>query len=199
MEVSTHFSMLKSCPEYTEIHSFNMGIEFTVFKGSQDGNIVEAKGHREVGPTQALVQISHCGVCFTDEHYRHVDQGLGHEGVGVIVELGSAAALVSDLKIGDRVGMGWMQKFCGYCRPCLTGQQVKCLNSEQFGSSNLDVGCFSTGIAWDVSALFKIPDGYPSEAVGPLMCGGASEYTSRLRGWTSIGLTRLDSCLGSSI
>lgn len=164
-----------------------MGIDFTVFKGSQSGEIVETKGHREVGPTQALVKVSHCGVCFTDEHYRHVDQGLGHEGTGVIVELGSAAEQVSELRVGDRVGMGWMQKFCGYCKPCLTGQQVKCANSEQFGSANLDVGCFSTAIVWDVSALFKIPDGYPPEAVGPLMCGGASKFTPEFRGRTSMG------------
>jgi hypothetical protein len=40
-----------------------MGIDFTVFKGSKSGEIVEAKGHRDVGPTQALVELSHCGVC----------------------------------------------------------------------------------------------------------------------------------------
>ncbi len=40
-----------------------MGIDFTVFKGSPSGEIVETKGHREVGPTQALVELSHCGVC----------------------------------------------------------------------------------------------------------------------------------------
>lgn len=40
-----------------------MGIDFTVFKGSPSGEIIEAKGHREVGPTQALVELSHCGVC----------------------------------------------------------------------------------------------------------------------------------------
>jgi hypothetical protein len=40
-----------------------MAIDFTVFKGSKSGEIVEAKGHRDVGPTQALVELSHCGVC----------------------------------------------------------------------------------------------------------------------------------------
>lgn len=40
-----------------------MGIDFTVFKGSRSGEIVESKGHREVGPTQALVELTHCGVC----------------------------------------------------------------------------------------------------------------------------------------
>lgn len=57
----------------------------------------------------------------------------------------------------------------------LAGQQFKCVNSEQFGSSNFDQGCFGTGVAWDVSTLFKIPDEISSESAGPLMCGGASK------------------------
>ncbi len=85
-----------------------MGIDFTVFKGSEDGTIVEGKGHRDVGPTEALIELTHCGVCGTDEHYKHAPMGLGHEGVGIITELGSAVSYISDLKVGDRVGMGWM-------------------------------------------------------------------------------------------
>jgi D-arabinose 1-dehydrogenase-like Zn-dependent alcohol dehydrogenase len=98
-----------------------MAIEFTVFKGSRSGDIVEAKGSREVGPTEALIKITHSGVCFTDEHYRHIDQGLGHEGVGTIVEVGSRVHEISDFKVGDRVGMGWFQKFCGHCKVCVRG------------------------------------------------------------------------------
>lgn len=51
-----------------------------------------------------------------------------------------------------------------------------CLNSEQFGSANHDVGCFGTGLARDVSALVKIPDAISSEDAGPLMCGGATVW-----------------------
>ncbi|OAP56602.1 hypothetical protein AYL99_08714 [Fonsecaea erecta] len=153
-----------------------MGIDFTVFKGSESGEIVEARGHREVGPTQALVALSHCGVCGTDSHYRHASQGLGHEGVGVIKEVGSLVEKLSDLRVGDRVGMGWLQRTCGYCKFCLTGRQFKCQNSEQFGTANLDQGCFGTGVAWDVSTLFKIPDEISSESAGPLMCGGATVW-----------------------
>ncbi|KAK4941840.1 hypothetical protein LTR10_018316 [Elasticomyces elasticus] len=169
-----------------------MGIDFKVFKGSKTGEIIEAKGHRDVGPTQALIELTHSGVCGTDEHYRHNDQGLGHEGVGIIRDVGSMVPHISDLKVGDRVGMGWMQKFCGYCKPCMTGQQFKCQNSEQFGTANLDEGCFGTGIAWDVSALFKIPDEIDSASAGPLMCAGATVwgpiYENRFRAGDRIGI-----------
>lgn len=100
-----------------------MGADFTVFKGSKNGEIVEAKGHRDPKPTEVIVKISHCGVCGTDEHFRHNDQGLGHEGVGIITEIGSAVHEVSDFKLGDRVGLGWYHKVCGYCKPCVTGNE----------------------------------------------------------------------------
>jgi D-arabinose 1-dehydrogenase-like Zn-dependent alcohol dehydrogenase len=100
------------------------GIDFTVYKGSSpDGTIIEARGHRDgLGPTEALVKITHSGVCGTDEHVRTRDQGLGHEGVGIIQDLGPAVPPEANLKVGDRVGMGLLQRFCGYCTPCLKGK-----------------------------------------------------------------------------
>lgn len=41
----------------------------------------------------------------------------------------------------------------------------------------MDQGGFSTATAWDVSALFKVPDEMASEDAGPLMCGGATVWT----------------------
>ncbi|KAH8669342.1 NADP-dependent alcohol dehydrogenase [Ilyonectria robusta] len=153
-----------------------MGIDFTVFKGSATGDIVESKGHRDPAPREVIVKISHCGVCGTDEHYRHADMGLGHEGVGIITEVGSAVHDISDLRVGDRVGMGWFHKFCGYCKACLTGRQDHCSNSTSFGTADHDQGCFGTGVAWDVSTLAKIPKEIASEDAGPLMCGGITVW-----------------------
>ena len=56
------------------------------------------------------------------------------------------------------------------------GRQNQCINSTFFGSADLDQGCFGTAVAWDVSALFKIPDEIASEDAGPLMCGGATVW-----------------------
>ncbi|KAF7546263.1 hypothetical protein G7Z17_g8569 [Cylindrodendrum hubeiense] len=153
-----------------------MGIDFTVFKGSKTGDIVESKGHRDPAPSEVIVKISHCGVCGTDEHYRHAEMGLGHEGVGIITEVGSAVHSISDFRVGDRVGLGWFHKFCGHCKACLTGRQHHCANSTSFGTADHDQGCFGTGVAWDVSTIAKIPDDIPSEFAGPLMCGGATVW-----------------------
>lgn len=45
------------------------------------------------------------GVCGTDIHYHHAGIGLGHEGAGVIVEVGPE---VTNHKVGDRVAWGWV-------------------------------------------------------------------------------------------
>jgi threonine dehydrogenase-like Zn-dependent dehydrogenase len=63
-------------------------VEFTVYKGSKDGRIVQGTTSKEVGPDEVLVRVTHSGLCGTDIHYKTADIVLGHEGVGVVEELG---------------------------------------------------------------------------------------------------------------
>jgi len=63
-------------------------VEFTVYKGSKDGRIVQGTTSKEVGPDEVLVRVTHSGLCGTDIHYKAADIVLGHEGVGVVEELG---------------------------------------------------------------------------------------------------------------
>lgn len=97
-----------------------MGIDFKTYRGSASDGIVEGTGHREsIGHTGVYVEITHSGVCGTDEHYKHADMALGHEGVGIAKEVGPG---VNTIKVGDRVGLGWVRSYCGHCQPCLTGE-----------------------------------------------------------------------------
>lgn len=59
-------------------------VEFTVFKGSKEGQIIKSTTQRELKPNEVLIKVTHSGLCGTDEHYRHEDMGLGHEGAGII-------------------------------------------------------------------------------------------------------------------
>jgi D-arabinose 1-dehydrogenase-like Zn-dependent alcohol dehydrogenase len=43
--------------------------EFTVFKGSANGTIVQDKTSRDLKHTEVLVQITHSGVCYSDQVY----------------------------------------------------------------------------------------------------------------------------------
>jgi D-arabinose 1-dehydrogenase-like Zn-dependent alcohol dehydrogenase len=54
---------------------------------------------------------------------------------------------------------------------------MACYNSIYFGSADHDQGGFGTAMAWDVSALYKIPDAITSEDAGPLMCGGVTVWS----------------------
>ena len=65
------------------------GLTFTVYKGSKDGSIVKSTTHQDgLQGDQVLLKITHSGLCGTDEHYRSVDQVLGHEGSGIVQDVG---------------------------------------------------------------------------------------------------------------
>nr|GAT60609.1 predicted protein [Mycena chlorophos] len=148
----------------------------TVFKGSASDGIVEA--HHEFAPvknTQVLVRITHSGVCGTDEHYKHADMVLGHEGVGIVDQIGEG---VTSLAVGDVVGWGYLQNSCGKCEQCLNGDDNYCREpgNEMFGFANFHQGSFGTYAVWEESYLFKIPASIPPEYAAPLMCGGATVF-----------------------
>lgn len=54
---------------------------------------------------QVFIRTTHSGVCGTDVHFHHAGIGMGHEGAGIVEELGPE---VSNINIGDRVAWGWV-------------------------------------------------------------------------------------------
>jgi dehydrogenase len=79
---------------------------------------------------QVLIKIHVSGLCYTDVHITegHLPTGafprtIGHEPAGEIVEVGSG---VTSRKIGDRVGVPWVQDSCGRCEWCQRGKPMFC-------------------------------------------------------------------------
>jgi propanol-preferring alcohol dehydrogenase len=79
---------------------------------------------------QVLLRVHCCGVCRTDLHV--VDGELpsprfplapGHQIVGTVVEVGPS---VSDLAVGQRVGVPWLGWTDGTCEFCRTGRENLC-------------------------------------------------------------------------
>ena len=69
--------------------SIEKGFTYTVYKGSKDGSIVKSTTHQDaLQGDQVLLKITHSGLCGTDEHYRSADQVLGHEGAGIVQDVG---------------------------------------------------------------------------------------------------------------
>ena len=68
-------------------------IEFQTFKGSEGGKIVKSTTTKEIKPNQVVVQVTHSGLCGTDIHYKGADMVLGHEGVGLVKDVGENVRL----------------------------------------------------------------------------------------------------------
>lgn len=107
-----------------------------VFKGIGDVRVEEVPDPRIEAPTDAIVRLTASAICGTDLHMvRGTMQGmqpgtiLGHEGVGVVEELG---ADVRNLEIGDRVVIP-ATIACGYCSYCRAGYTSQCDNSNPNG------------------------------------------------------------------
>ncbi|KAJ5151303.1 uncharacterized protein N7482_010555 [Penicillium canariense] len=151
-----------------------MSVTFEVFRGSKDGKIVADKTTRTLQPNEVYIETTHSGLCGTDEHYLRSGQALGHEGVGVVRQIGRD---VTNVKVGARVGFGYTHYVCGTCEQCLSGWDQYCENKEEYGSHDHDLGSFGEGVVWDAGCVVPIPDGYDSADAAPLMCAGATVWT----------------------
>lgn len=76
------------------------------------------------GDNEVLVKIGAAGVCHTDYDFmsREVQRVLGHEGAGVVLEIGPG---VTHVRPGDHVLLNWAQK-CGECFQCQRGNDSLC-------------------------------------------------------------------------
>ena len=76
----------------------------TTWRYSPPGDSYEQQSStRELGSREVLIKTTHSGLCYTDVQAKHRGCGLGHEGVGFVVEVGSE---VTAHEVGDRVGWG---------------------------------------------------------------------------------------------
>lgn len=148
----------------------------TVFKGSSSGKIVKAEGGKcDVRPGDVVIDIAWSGLCGTDLHYRKKDMVLGHEGVGIVSDLGDD---VTVLKKGDRVGWGYNHGSCGYCNQCWKGDDQLCSDNKLYGDADLNMGSFGDRVVLDAMFVHKIPDSLALRDAGPLQCGGATVYAA---------------------
>lgn len=128
---------------------------------------------------EILVKMEACGVCHTDLHAAHGDWPVkpklplipGHEGVGVIVEMGEG---VKSLKIGDRVGIPWLFSACGECEYCLSGRETLCPN-QQNGGYSVDGG-YAEYCKAPADYVARIPEGLDPVEVAPILCAGVTTY-----------------------
>ena len=132
-----------------------------------------------LGPDQVRVKVEASGLCHTDIHAAHGDWPVkpsppfvpGHEGVGIVVETGSH---VTEVQVGDRVGMPWLGYACGTCDHCVSGWETLCLEQQNMGYS-IDGGFGEYAVAYG-RYVVKVPDGVDPFDAAPLTCAGVTTY-----------------------
>jgi propanol-preferring alcohol dehydrogenase len=128
-------------------------------------------------PGQILVKILTCGICHTelDEIEGRLQPRLpiipGHEVVGKVESLGHKAA---KYKVGDRVGIAWINSACGKCNFCREGNENLCADFQ-------GTGCHANGGYSEYTVVtedfaYLIPDRFSDSEAAPLLCAGAIGY-----------------------
>ncbi len=125
------------------------------------------------------IAISHCGLCYSDIHLIDNDWGVseypfvpGHEIVGTVREIGGD---VTDMKVGDRVAVGWQRGSCLACDMCLGGDENLC--AEHKATCVGHHGGFADAVRLDSRFAHKLPTGLDSANAAPLMCAGITVYS----------------------
>jgi propanol-preferring alcohol dehydrogenase len=146
------------------------------------------------GPGEVLVEVSVCGICRTDLHViegelEHPKLPLipGHQAVGIISQVGSG---VTTRRIGERVGIAWLQGTCGECQYCTSGRQNLCL-AARFTGYQVDGGYAEYAVV-PATFAYQIPDAFSDEEAAPLLCAGIIGYRalriSRVQAGHRLGL-----------
>lgn len=132
----------------------------------------------EPGPGQIRIRIHACGLCHTDLHTVEGELALprlpvvpGHQIVGVVDRAGLG---VTRFKVGDRVGVPWLNwtdQTCAYCRQ---GNENLCDNIR-FTGLHVDGGYAQYTVVSEDFA-YPIPANFSDVAAAPLLCAGIIGY-----------------------
>lgn len=130
---------------------------------------------------EALIEVAACGVCRTDLHVAdgeiaaHYPIVPGHEIVGRVLAVGAG---VTELAVGQRVGVPWLGRSCGQCPYCRSHRENLC-DAPLYTGATRDGG-YATHVVADARFCLPIPEGYDDAEAAPLLCAGLIGYRSLL-------------------
>ncbi len=155
------------------------------------------------GPRRAevMVKMTASGMCHSDEHLVTGDLQMtmpvvgGHEGAGVVVEVGEG---VSDVAEGDPVVLSFIPA-CGRCGPCARGISNLCElgmhllkgpqldGTHRFHARGHDVGqmcllgTFSEYTVVPTASVVKVDENVPLDKAALVGCGVTTGYGSTVK------------------
>ncbi len=160
------------------------------------------------GPREVLVRVLACGLCHSDlQIVETKGRGmrfpilLGHEGAGVVEEVGGEVRSVAP---GDRVVVAWRAP-CGECPQCSRGDPRRC--SSQLRARRrlhratdgalltpvLRCGTFAEHAVVHEACAVKVPEELPLEQAALLACGfstgaGAALWATPVRAGATVAV-----------
>ncbi|MCD8350837.1 MAG: Zn-dependent alcohol dehydrogenase [Planctomycetaceae bacterium] len=150
---------------------------------------------------EVLVKICATAVCHSDlntldDPTTPFPQVLGHEGAGIVQEVGPN---VSTVKVGDKVALSWVP-YCGTCPCCRTGKVNLCESAfgPMFDGTLMDgttrmrmdgqvcyhsslISTFAEYSVVPEMSCVKIPDAMPLIPASMIGCGVATGYGASVR------------------
>ncbi|HPY23811.1 MAG TPA: NDMA-dependent alcohol dehydrogenase [Mycobacterium sp.] len=159
---------------------------------------VELDGPRE---REVMVRLTASGLCHSDDHLITGDMPMqlpvvgGHEGAGVVVEVGPG---VTDVAEGDHVVLSFIPA-CGRCDPCTRGVSNLCvLGAAIIAGPQLDgtfrfhargeglgqmcvLGTFSEYTVVPEASIVKIDKDIPLDVAALVGCGVTTGFGSAVR------------------
>jgi S-(hydroxymethyl)mycothiol dehydrogenase len=161
------------------------------------------------GTHEVVVRVEACGVCHTDLHVIETAGWgmpfpilLGHEGAGVVEEVGDE---VSHVRPGDRVVVAWRAPCGDSCRSCRRGDPRRCSNNLRprrrmhraadgaLLTAVLRSGAFADRIVVHEAQAVKMPAALPAEQACLLACGystgaGAALWATPVRSGSAVAV-----------
>jgi S-(hydroxymethyl)mycothiol dehydrogenase len=179
-----------------------------VYLSADDAPAVEELTVDPPGPREVLVRVLACGLCHSDLHIVETKGWgmrfpilLGHEGAGVVEEVGREVTSVAP---GDRVVVAWRAP-CGECAQCLRGDARRC--SSQLRAKRrmhrvadgalltpvLRCGTLADRAVVHEACAVKMPQELPVEQAALLACGfstgaGAALWATPVREGSSVAV-----------
>ncbi|WP_250536102.1 zinc-dependent alcohol dehydrogenase family protein [Caballeronia sp. AZ10_KS36] len=140
-----------------------------VYHGPGEKSLDERPSPRLVSATDAIVRVTRTTICGTDLHILKGDvptcqpgRVLGHEGVGVVEEVGAAVAA---FKPGDRVLISCISS-CGKCDACRRGMYSHCATGGWILGNKIDgTQAEYVRIPHADTSLYRLPAGVDEEAL----------------------------------
>ena len=161
------------------------------------------------GAREVQVRVEACGVCHSDLHVVETDGWgmkfpilLGHEGAGVVEEIGDD---VTGVVPGDRVVIAWRAPCGDACRSCKRGDLRRCSNNLRgrrrvhrasdgaLLTPMLRCGAYADRVIIHEACAVKVPEALPVEQACLLACGfstgaGAALWSTPVREGSSVAV-----------